>query len=130
MNGSMVEAKEGVAWLQLVDENTFSNFVEFVYTGDYSEPDPSVDASVFSKDEPERKRRNHHRNTRRWDDYTAVDACHLRDIFTETHFYPERFGDIVELIRYSFRWTFQSENDALCQFDVCQDYCGAFCSVC
>ena len=47
VNGPMLEAKEGCAWLEDVDEYIMVRFGQYLYTGDYAtaEPDILIDAS-------------------------------------------------------------------------------------
>lgn len=42
VSGGMAEAKESCAFLEDVDEGTFVRFVEYMYTNDYSVPDPVI----------------------------------------------------------------------------------------
>jgi hypothetical protein len=42
VSGRMAEAKESCAFLEDVDEDTFVRFVEYMYTDDYSAPDPVI----------------------------------------------------------------------------------------
>jgi hypothetical protein len=42
VSGRMAEAKESCAFLEDVDEGTFVRFVEYMYTSDYSVPDPVI----------------------------------------------------------------------------------------
>ena len=42
VSGRMAEAKESCAILEDVDEGTFVRFVEYMYTNDYSVPDPVI----------------------------------------------------------------------------------------
>ena len=42
VTGGMKEANGGCARLDDVDSDTFSRFLEFVYTGDYTVPDPEI----------------------------------------------------------------------------------------
>lgn len=42
VSGRMAEAKESCAFLEDVDEGTFVRFVEYMYTNDYSVPDPVI----------------------------------------------------------------------------------------
>jgi len=42
VSGRMAEAKESCAFLEDVDEGTFVRFVEYMYTNDYSVPDPII----------------------------------------------------------------------------------------
>src|ERR1700733_507674 len=42
VSGPMAEAKENCAILEDVDEGTFVRFAEYMYTNDYSVPDPEI----------------------------------------------------------------------------------------
>lgn len=42
MNGPMLEAKEGCAFLDDIDPDTFVRFCEYAYTGDYGAPAPDL----------------------------------------------------------------------------------------
>ena len=42
LSGPMLEAREGCAWLEDIDEHTFSRFGQFLYTTDYTAADPGT----------------------------------------------------------------------------------------
>jgi hypothetical protein len=42
INGDMVEAREGQAWLEDTDEETFARVGEYLYTGDYTPAKPDI----------------------------------------------------------------------------------------
>jgi hypothetical protein len=42
INGGMVEAREGHAWLEDTDEETFVRVGEYLYTGDYTPAEPDI----------------------------------------------------------------------------------------
>ena len=52
INGEMKEAKEGSAWLEDIDEDTFTRFGQYAYTLDYPVPDPDIllDHSTIATD--------------------------------------------------------------------------------
>lgn len=52
VNGQMIEAKEGCACLEDVDEDTFTRFGQYAYTLDYPVPDPDIllDHSTIAAD--------------------------------------------------------------------------------
>jgi hypothetical protein len=51
MTGQMREAKEGIAIIDDVDEDTFACFAEFIYSGNYDSTDPkAVSAKAFSEE--------------------------------------------------------------------------------
>ena len=55
VSGQMAEAKEGCATLEDVDEDTLVRFAEYMYTNDYSVPDPVIvqtaSSSTFENDQ-------------------------------------------------------------------------------
>lgn len=42
INGGMIEAREGHAWLEDTDEETFVRVGEYLYTGDYTPAEPDI----------------------------------------------------------------------------------------
>ncbi len=44
VSGPMIEAREGLATLDDVDEGTFARFCQYAYAGDYDTPKAEVDA--------------------------------------------------------------------------------------
>lgn len=52
INGQMIEANEGCAWLEDIDEDTFTRFGQYAYTLDYPVPDPDIllDHSTIAAD--------------------------------------------------------------------------------
>lgn len=61
VNGDMLEAKEGCAFLEDIDEGTFLLFSQYAYTGDYSTADLEnmPDASASTKISPSNKILSH-----------------------------------------------------------------------
>lgn len=142
MTDNAAQGSEPSLSLPTVDEETFSHFVEFVYTGRYTEPAPAIDKSAYRKYEENNNNSNNQplnpeggpRNNKRWHDYTAVYLLHsklyvlakrhaiaalmpltldrLGDLRVDTKFYPERAGDLVAYARFAFTNT-NDEDDAL-----------------
>lgn len=129
MNGGMAEARAECAHLEKVNVKTFTRFVEFVYSGKYTEPEPTADQTV----EPAKHR---HRSIAFCDysddcelDRSQVFMCHaemyafaemymVEDLmvlatecmmrYSNLNVCESRLKDILEVVRFTYSSTLES----------------------
>lgn len=135
MNGGMSEAREGCVWLRDVDEETFQHFIQYLYAGRYQLPQPGIDKSVHCDEDIDLKAPVSFGGNGPWHTTPAYISCtrsyafspdkfdmpclkeeawgNFFDDIAFRSFYPERAGDMIELVQYVFKHTRDSDREKL-----------------